>query len=658
MKNHLLYSLMLVLTLGMYSCRADVDLANIDPALKLDMGLALPVGEISATIGDLLGSNLALGIREDGSFYLYDSLQLPLDNEFKVSLPELQQQFTPIQEEIDILSQFNIGTFDYHAVFEYASPYGSLHVDHTLPVQFNPDLAIQVTFDTTAVIMGNTYPIHVDTLLELGEVPVPVSALPTRELNASFQMDLSGFNTQPGIRIDSILVAEASFNTRLTISGIEMPFTQIEYVDITLDPKVFHRSSQTVGLPLDGANFGQDVPMNLGRFNLCLMANPAADPSATNILTQANVNVKMVLNCEPTDTIRVRKNPKLGFSCTMSNFAWDAIYGLFSMDEPISYESEVPIISQLGENMQGLKEAIFPMAEPRLTLIARSQIGIPVALKFNEIAMHDTVSQRVAKAEWNGQNNYTWVMPNFPKGNDPLDMMVENTLTLSSKPSEGTISNLFTVRPDKLSFSFSADACTDPAYTLQHRITPTQKLEAAVAYELPFTFGPGLNLAYADTFPDVNLSGLSLDSLLGEVEMIDSVHARVKAVIHVENMLPFNLSCKLAFLDQNKHEVKLQSDGLNNIQILKPTGYDKTSGRFSQPGTSVIVLDLTEEDLDKLQNAQSISLYLSLSDIDQQRQEMDSYPLKITKLDCLKLKLALTANASAYLNATLNGKED
>lgn len=659
MKNHLFYPLMLTLALGMSACRADVDLANIDPSMKLDFGLALPVGEVSASIGDLLGgTNFGLGVREDGTFYLHDSVSLPLDQNLDIPLPNLKDQFAPIQQDIDLLSQFNIGTFNYHAVFDYPTQYGMLHVDRNVPVQFNSDLALHISFDTTAVIMGFSQSLHVDTTLELNEVPVPVSALPTREISSTFSLDITSFNNHNGLRVDSILVSNAAFKTRFTLSNVDMSIMQVEYINVSFDPKAFHRTNSTITLPLDGANFGQDILAEMGRFNLCLMANPNATPSSSNILSEAEVTMKMVLNCEPTDTIRIRKNPKFSFRCEMVDLSWDAIYGLFSLDSPITYDSEVSILSQFGESLAGLKEVTFPLAEPRLSLITRSQLGMPLSLSFNEIAMHDTVSNLVAKAEWNGQNTYTWVTPNFVKGNDPLDAFAISTFTLSSKAEEGSINRLFAVRPDKLSFSFAANVCTDPAYATQHRITPSPQFELSAVYDLPFSFGPGLNLAYRDTFPGINLSGISLDSLLREVQMIDSVQAHVKAIIHVENMLPFNLNCKLAFLDQNNHEVKLQAESLGNIQIIKPTGYDKATGRFTQPGTSVIVLDLTENDLEKLQDANALYMDLSISDIDQQRQELESYPLLLTQRDYLKVKVALAADASAYIKATLNGKEN
>ncbi len=37
---------------AMSGCKANVDLKNIDKTAELDMGIALPVGSMSATIGD------------------------------------------------------------------------------------------------------------------------------------------------------------------------------------------------------------------------------------------------------------------------------------------------------------------------------------------------------------------------------------------------------------------------------------------------------------------------------------------------------------------------------------------------------------------------------------------------------------------------------
>ena len=50
---------------AMGGCKANVDLKNIDKTAELDMGIALPVGSMSATIGDFLADGQVPNIYVD-----------------------------------------------------------------------------------------------------------------------------------------------------------------------------------------------------------------------------------------------------------------------------------------------------------------------------------------------------------------------------------------------------------------------------------------------------------------------------------------------------------------------------------------------------------------------------------------------------------------
>ena len=56
------------------SCEADVDLKNIDSSAQVNMGLAMPVGTMSASLGDFLdlGDGI-ISVREDGVFQYVDT---------------------------------------------------------------------------------------------------------------------------------------------------------------------------------------------------------------------------------------------------------------------------------------------------------------------------------------------------------------------------------------------------------------------------------------------------------------------------------------------------------------------------------------------------------------------------------------------------------
>lgn len=58
-------------------CEADIDLNHIDPTAKVQMGIALPLGEFSVRIGDFLGDSTVrqISIREDGVYQYSDTFR-------------------------------------------------------------------------------------------------------------------------------------------------------------------------------------------------------------------------------------------------------------------------------------------------------------------------------------------------------------------------------------------------------------------------------------------------------------------------------------------------------------------------------------------------------------------------------------------------------
>ena len=60
-------------------CRSDIDLKNIDPKAEVELGMALPVGNLHVTMGDFLGNDKVKGISvdQDGIFHYIKDLEIP-----------------------------------------------------------------------------------------------------------------------------------------------------------------------------------------------------------------------------------------------------------------------------------------------------------------------------------------------------------------------------------------------------------------------------------------------------------------------------------------------------------------------------------------------------------------------------------------------------
>ena len=63
--------LVVFLACAIAGCDAKVDLDNIDPSVKAELGIALPVGEFGITLGDFIPTaEGALSVNEDGVYQL------------------------------------------------------------------------------------------------------------------------------------------------------------------------------------------------------------------------------------------------------------------------------------------------------------------------------------------------------------------------------------------------------------------------------------------------------------------------------------------------------------------------------------------------------------------------------------------------------------
>lgn len=94
-------SLVVLLACALAGCDAGVDLNNIDPSVKAEMGLALPVGEFSVTLGDLIPTDEGmLSVNENGVY------QLSAGFDFSQTIDDIDvSQYAATKEETLFISE-------------------------------------------------------------------------------------------------------------------------------------------------------------------------------------------------------------------------------------------------------------------------------------------------------------------------------------------------------------------------------------------------------------------------------------------------------------------------------------------------------------------------------------------------------------------------
>ncbi len=600
MKN-LFKTLLCLSALALFSCRANVDLANIDdPTVKLGFGAALPVGEMSARLGDFLQGDISdmLLVSEDGVLSIYDSVQMEvtLDN------VDMAEYFEPASARLVV---------------------GDLLPDW-LPVGYGP-------------LIGNGEPI-------IMTCPIGLS--------------LGGINQSGSSeRIDSAVINVALFNAMISIENMDgMTFDKIESVELILPDEFERAEGNTISIDLDGKGYGQQIPVVMDNFTLNLVRDPNQPLSTENAIDSVTLMLRFTLSLENGETIMIQTSSAFDFSFAVSTFDYAAVFGNFDTSDletsetmDIDFSEMLPIWDRIGSFK-------MPFADPRIDLSVTTNIGAPMAIHIDKISTTDRNTGEKKYADFNGSRSTEMIFTNLVMPNDPYDAEKTNDFHLSKDPAEGHIDNLFTVEPQKLEFAYNAYIRNTPDYP-QLRLTKGAHVGVTAEMTMPFEFNKGLNLAYSDTLKDVSISSMSIDSLLSGAEMVDSLNVRVlKLVIVATNSMPFNVELELKALDEGGNKVM----DMQPLLIAAPSEWDAAKNCLV-PGRNELVINVTEDKLADLSKVKNMVYTATLCDTNlkegMNNVPQEAYPIAISTEGQLSFNIAITADVEAYLKLQFNGKE-
>lgn len=601
MKNHLIKTLLCLSALTLFACKADVDMANIDdPTVKIGFGAALPVGEMSAHLGDFLQGDFSdmLVVGEDGVLSIYDSVQM----EVTLDDVDMTEYFEPASARLVV---------------------GDLLPDW-LPVGEGP-------------LIGNGEPIV---------------------MNCPIGLSLGGINqTGSSERIDSAVINLAQFNAVISIENMAgMTFDKIESVELILPDEMERASGKIISIDLDGKDYGQQIPVILDNFTLNLVKDPEQPLSTENAIDSITLTVRFTLSLEVGETIMIQRSSAFDFSFSVSAFDYKAVFGYFdtsgletgeTMD--IDFSEMLPIWDRIGSFK-------MPFADPRIDLSVTTNVGAPMAIHIDKISTTDRKTGAKKNADFNGSPSTELIFTNLVMPDDPYDAEKTNDFHLSKDPAEGHIDNLFTVEPQKLEFAFNAYIRNTPDYP-QMRLTKGPHVKVNAEMTMPFEFNQGLNLSYSDTLKDVSISSLSLDSLLSGAEVLDSMNIRVlKFVVVATNSMPFNVELKLKPINDAGQQVM----EMQPLLIAAPSEWDAATNSLI-PGQNQLVINVTEDKLADLSEVKNIVYTATLCDTNveegMRNVPAEAYPIAISKDGQLSFNIAVAADVEAYLSLQFKGKE-
>ena len=632
MKFKHLYALVALMTGSLLvGCHSDIDLDNIDTQAEVEMGVALPIGSIHATIGDFFGQGF-------GNFYI-DSA----DNQGVITWKD---------------------TFHVERDFHDAS------------------------LDLTNMISSKKLSLNLyDILISKGALVAPDGKIyiPGNDSQQTIQfampIKLNGINKElGGERLDSALIEMARFTSQIQDKNIDLDWNWIDEISIDLGDQVTRPDGKVMMVYTQGeaGGYGQDIKTDIDKFTICLMKNAHLDPKTQydwydhdNVIDSCTFKINFKFTIPSGQMAVISQDGGFDYNLDVAFIRYTAIWGKFKQSSQM-YDEAVLDLSDSWGDLAWISQSNVPFADPKIDMHIVTKVAGAMKIDGDYLfAVDNNGDSTYAEFVRSGQT-----YRNFPKqfevGEylDPITSTIGDSSTnmiinFSNNPKEGSIDKLFRNMPQKLGYKFNVDF--NYQMTPQVRIVPNTGVRINAICTLPMIFNKGIFLSYSDTIRDVNLSQYALDSLVADIAVIDSLKSsELKVIIKAQNEIPLDIYATLRFYDKSGNLLMDPSDPSkplslfqqDTLQFVAPT-YEYASGSWQmvKKGETAVVAEVTQEKLNMLPQVDHIVYYAQIDDRSlAYAYEKGIFNVKLTDDAGLTLKIALTAKTDAYLNLDFNTK--
>ena len=628
---------LLALLLSFSGCRVDADMSNLDTKTELDFGVAMPVGTLSVTLGDLLGasvdSNSNLYYRADGT--LCFRVDTTMDESFHEI--NLQDYVSNAEQELNLYEPIK-GAID--------------ALRSSLPSW----IASQIPDDSIKGI--ERYPIHVPLAFNMGLVFQGIN------------------NNVSSERIDSISITHALMNATLNAKNLPFDFEWIDTIMLTFGEQfrlngentylLYYKSESGSG----GRSFGDKMPIDIQTFVLDMVKDHSRGPGIDNVLDSTSMQIYIALTIpEDAESSPLTNDMAIVFGMDVQLLEFDAIWGMFEASKFMQDRRELDIRSSLpGWDM--LKDMHLPLAEPSISVEVTHHMAGPLFVQGDYLYTRsargeiryalfgDEESRVVRYPDDLATNPDSWLSP----VGTPLDATQNFSIHLDNTPRWGRIDNLFSIRPDFLGYSFFVDF--DETVADQVRLSSNTNVKIDAEIDVPFSFHEGFYMSYRDTMPNLNLNAATLDSMRNSV--VDSItQSDAKLKLRVENTLPLSVRLVLHCLDSDgrvimdaetpTHPLRLSS--VDTIEIAAPEfGVVGDSLVMTAPGKTEEWLSVDESQFEQYDKVANIvyEIILDNSSLAPVMEEHPEFTSRITKDSNLKIGLGIGMKVGAILNFNNN----
>lgn len=509
-------------------CKEKVDFDNIDTTMQADLGLAIPVGDMTVTAADFLGGNQVkvIYMDTDGIFHYMDTLDIP----------------TRVFHPIDIKQYI-----------------GETHKD----------------FKVYQQLLDN------DIINPIGEIKSNWKGK-TISLFFPLTLHLDNLNKDPNFeRLDSIRVDSARFTSVINVEGLDfLKWDSIKYVNVILG-KQFKRAQGNkvrVYTKDEGKqsryDYGDSIPIRIDDFTACFMADPQGAPGFENIIDSCEFTFEFNFTIPNTPgTIKILQESAFSYDYKMKMLDFSAIWGYFAASNQVR-DRDVRCIQDDWEDWKNVQKMNLRFAEPSIKIGLWHSVAAPLVLDLDTLIASNTNGDRVS-ATWYGIDSVKIPLPNvLDPIHDPINDSVFNEQLFNHEESQGHIDRLFDIRPDTFMYSFTMHVDTSRADYPQHRITRNTSISGYVAIDVPMKFNDNMEASYFGKIEDLDFSNLDMDSLIKEIDEIEYGSAKVmKVFLTMTNNLPFEIDAKVKFLDKdgnNLNVILFKDSSLNHLHLPAP----------------------------------------------------------------------------------------
>jgi len=480
-------------------CKAD--LGKLDTTTAIHTGIGLPIGKVTITMADLLSTSSIpnLVVDEQGVFHLHDTLFFP------------RKDFHPID-----LTQYVILTEGGRNFY--------------LRDQIDP------AYIQAGKIVGD------------GHTVIP--------LEFALSMDIDGFNEDPDDeRIDSILISLAKFTSKVDIEDFGLEWRDIKSIELVFSDQVKRPGGNTIQIPISGRGFGQDIPINVDNFSVTLMAHPEQPiqpGQAVESVDSVAIKIRFNLCIAAGHEVSINTNSRFHYNLDINLLDYDAIWGFFHESSDM-VDSGVISMEDLWEDWSSVENTQMRFAQPELTMAMCHYVAAPLKAHVDYLYSSKASTQEKIYAHYYDQTEWDVILENLldPKTSAITDS-VEDYIHFSYREDEGQIDELFYNCPDSFCYSYHVqiDHGRDNICP-QHRICSTIAFRSIGLLDLPFMFAEGTKFTHAQDIENVNISALSLDSLLAKAKIeCQTESSELSMLVKAKNFLPFDLDIAMECYDE------------------------------------------------------------------------------------------------------------